>query len=392
MKKRRGFHIALTIVFLFLGLLGTIILVKSKPALEKQRPPAAVPMVRTIEVNTVPQTVHILGEGTVRPQQEISLVPQVSGKIIYLSPAMVNGGQFSKGEVLLRIEPIDYELTVTLARAKVKEAESRLELSEEDSAAAREEWLTYNSDGSNANREPPPLVAKTPQLAAAKAGLDAERADLRKALLNLERTTLTAPFDGRVAHESVDIGQYVAPGQALAVLYSTDAAEIALPLEDEDLFWFHVPGFTPGAGPGSSATISAGIAGQELSWTGKVVRAQGKLDERTRMINVVVRVEKPYRTKPPLAAGLFVTVDIEGHTLPHATLVPRSTLRRDEVVWVVDDKGRLHFRKVDVARTQGDNILIREGLKNNEIVIVSPLKAVTDNMLVRPIPVKEGKR
>ena len=309
--------------------------------------------------------------------------------LVYVSSSLINGGEFKKDEILLRIDPEDYRLAVTLAEAKIKDSESKLKFVEEESAAAREEWYLHRHGGSKINKKPPPLVTKEPQLAAARAKVEADGAGLRKAQLNLKRTELTAPFNGRVSQENVDIGQYVSLGQALAVLYSTNAAEIVLPLEDEDLFWFSVPGFTSGNGPGSDVTVRARVAGQDMSWPGKVVRAEGKLDERTRMINVVVRVKKPYAKKPPLAAGLFVTVDIEGRTLPKAAVIPRSALHQGHVVWVVDNNGLLHFRKVGVARIQGDGVLIKAGLKDGEMIVTSPLKAVSDGMVVRIVPVKE---
>lgn len=389
--KRRLFHFGIAIVLVILGVFGMRALTATKPELKKRKPAAPIPMVRTIKVNTGPQPVHISGEGTVRPLREINLVPQVGGKVIHTSPSLVNGGKFSRGETLLRIDPVDYQLAVTSAEAKVKAAESLLELTKEEASAAQEEWRLLHAGGSKADIKPPPLVAKEPQLAAAQARLEADRADLNRALLNLERTELKAPFDGRVSQETVDIGQYVSPGQALATLYSTEAAEIVLPLEDEDAFWFHVPGFTPGNSPGSPAVVRARIAGSERTWAGRVVRTQGKLDERTRMINVVVRVEKPYVKKPPLAVGLFVTVDIEGRTLPKATIIPRSALHEDEVVWVVNAEGRLHFREVDVARFQGDEAIVQAGLEDGERVVTTPLKAVTDGMAVRPVLVREDR-
>ena len=388
--KKRFFHFAITAGLVSLGALGMVILIAGKPELKKRKPPSQLPIVRTIVIETGPQLLHISGEGTVRPLEEIDLAPQVDGKLVYVSPAMVNGGEFRKDDILLRIDPVDYQLAVTLANAKVKDSESILELTEEEAGAAQEEWRLLHTGSPKANRKPPPLVAKEPQLSAAQARLAADRADLRKALLNLERAELKAPFDGRVSQENVDIGQYVSPGQVLATIYSTKAAEIVLPLEDEDLFWFRAPGFTPGEGPGSSATVRARIAGQELSWRGEVVRSEGKLDERTRMINVVVRVEEPYAKKPPLAMGLFVSVDIKGRRLPDAAVIPRAALRQGNVVWVVDDSGLLRFRKVDVARFQGSKVIVRQGLKDGEEVAFSPLKAVSDGMTVRGVLQDEG--
>jgi RND family efflux transporter MFP subunit len=387
--KRRIFHFCIAIVLVILGVLGKWALTASKPEMKKRKPTAPVPMVRTIRIKTGPQAVHVVGEGTVRPLRAINLVPQVGGKVVYVSPALVNGGNFSKGDTLLRIDPVDYQLAVTLAEAKVKNSESLLRLAEEEAAAAREEWRLLRADDSKGAGKPPPLVAKEPQLAAAEANLKADRADLDWALLNLERTTLKAPFEGRVSQEDVGIGQYVSPGQTLADLYSTEAAEIVLPLEDEDAFWFHVPGFSPGKGPGASAVVMARLAGREQTWLGKVVRTEGELDERTRTINVVVRVERPYANKPPLAVGLFVTVDIEGHTLPSATLIPRSALHQGNMVWVVDGDDRLRFRKVDLARIQGDQALVKAGLEDGERVVTTPLTVVTDGMAVRTAQVRE---
>lgn len=391
-KKRRLFHFAITTIFIIVGVLGLVALTASKSRLEKIKHVAPMPMVRVIKVHTGPKSIHIRGEGTVRPLREINLVPQVGGKVVYVSPSLVNGGEFSRGDTLLNINPVDYELAVTLSKARVKDSESKLKIIQEEAAVAQEEWRVHHAGNSNTWKKAPPLVGKEPQMAAARAQLDADRAELKKALLNLERTVLKAPFDGRVSEKSADVGQYVSPGQTVAALYSTDAAEIALPLEDENLFWFHVPGFTPGSGPGSSASVMASIAGRDIVCPGRVVRAEGELDEKTRMVNVVVRVDKPYVRKPPLAMGLFVTVEIEGRILPNATVIPRAALHQGNVVWVVNGDGVLRFRKVDVAHHQGEGIIVRSGLKDGEMVIISSLKAVTDGMVVRTAVVKDMVR
>jgi multidrug efflux pump subunit AcrA (membrane-fusion protein) len=125
------------------------------------------------------------------------------------------------------------------------------------------------------------------------------------------------------------------------------------------------------------------FAGRELAWEGMVVRAEGKLDERTRMVDVVIRVEKPYATRPPLAAGLFVTVEIEGRTLENAAVIPRAALRENNSVWVVDENGRLTFRKVGVARLTTTAAILISGIHDGEMVVVSALNAVTDGMRVR---------
>ncbi|CAB1081451.1 Membrane fusion protein of RND family multidrug efflux pump [Olavius algarvensis Delta 1 endosymbiont] len=390
--KRHIIHFLVMVVVIGLGVAGFLALTASKPQLKRTKPPVPVPMVRVAKIETGPQSIIIRGEGTVRPLREIELVPQVGGKIVYVSPVMVDGGEFRDGDTLLRIDPLDYKLAVTLARARVKDAESRLKVAEEEAASAIDEWRLIYQNSKEVDKEPPALVAKEPQLAAARARLAADRADLQKAKLNLMRTELKAPFDGRVSEESVDIGQYVTAGKKVASLFSTRAAEIVIPFDDESLFWFDVPGFTPGNGSGSSVRVIARIAGRDLTWAGKIMRAEGKLDERTRMVNVVVRVENPYATKPPLVAGLFATVEIKGHTLDNAAMIPRSALRENNQVWVADDSGQLMFRKVDVARLGTDQALLRSGLEDGDLVVTSGLKAVTDGMQVRISQPNEEQR
>ncbi len=385
-KKNKIFQFILAIALIVAGIIGFKAMLAGKPSLEKTKQVAPLPIARTMTVNTGPMQITLTGHGTVRPVEEMQLVPQVSGKVVWISPALVNGGAFKNGDLLLSIDPADYEIAVTLKEASVKNAESIFKLTIEESEASRQEWAQINPD-----IEPPALVAKTPQLAAVQAKLEAEKANLKKARLQLERTKLRAPFNGRVSKENVDMGQYVSPGQSLATLYSIDAAEIVVPMEDRDLFWFQVPGFTE-TSEGSEAEVRGQVAGQELSWPGRVVRSEGEVNERTRMVHVVVQVEKPYAKKPPLAVGVFVTVNIKGSFLEKAVIIPRSALHPDNKVWVVDEKGSLEFRDVDIARFSTRGIVIKGGLSDGEQIIVSPLKAVSDGMQVRPVLVTKEDR
>ncbi len=392
-KKKKFFQVVFTILLIAAGAFGMIKLTESKPQIKKRKTATPVPMVRTMVVQTASRAMVIRGEGTVRPLNEIDLAPQVSGKVVFLSHAMINGGTFKKGETLLKIEPEDYRLALILQESKVKNAQSLLRLAEEETEAAKEEWQQLYMDDGAEGKEPPPLVLKQPQLAAARAKLAADRAELRNAQLALERTEIKAPFNGRVEVEDVGLGQYVRVGEELGTLFSTDVAEIVVPLEDEALFWFHVPGFSPGDGEGAQATIKARVAGLPCEWKGRVVRAEGKLDERTRMVRVVVRVKNPYASKPPLAVGLFVQVGIIGRKIPDLAVVPRRALHQGDTVWVVDPQtDRLHYRKVRVARIEGEEVQILSGLKTGEVVVTSSLKTVTDGMVIRPVPRTEDQR
>jgi len=356
-------------------------LAAQRPDLVREDPPPPAPMVRVEKVSAGTHPVIVLGEGTVSPVREIRVVPEVSGKVIWLSESMKDGGSFAQGGLMLTIDPRDYEVAVAQARARLADAKALLQRAKEESEAATQEWREHFSPGPD--QTPPSLVARIPQLEAAQAQVEALAADLERAKLNLERTRITAPFAGRVTDKAVDIGQFVAPGQVLAGFFDTSAVEIVVPLEDHELAWFDVPGFTQEGGQGSPALVRATVAGRERTWQGTVSRAQARLDTRSRMVRVVVRVENPYAQKPPAAVGLFASVEIQGKTLPDVAFIPRAALRQGDLVWKVDEESRLRFAPVTVARISDEGVIVTSGVSQGERVVVSLLHGVSDGMLVR---------
>jgi RND family efflux transporter MFP subunit len=380
-KKPAAFQALVVALLIFVAILIFAMMMATREEVTRQKMTLPAPMVKTIKAVVGPERVRITGEGTVSPLREIDLVSQVGGRVVFMSPALVDGGMFEKNDILLRIDPVDYELAVKAAQARVKDLESRLMLTEEEAEAAREEWKIQN-DGDD-NTSPPPLVAKEPQLAAANAALAGAKADLDKARLNLERTNIKAPFDGRISSKSVDLGQFVGVGQRLGALFSVEAAEISVPLENVDLRWIEVPGFTSGNVSESETRVIADIAGETVIREAKLMRTEGRLDARTRMVNVIVRVERPYDKMPPLAVGLFVRVEIEGVTLPNALWLPRSTIREGGIVYIVDSESRIRFRQVEIARYDRDEVLILSGLASGDLIVISPMKIVTEGMKVK---------
>jgi hypothetical protein len=177
------------------------------------------------------------------------------------------------------------------------------------------------------------------------------------------------------------MGQFVAVGQQLGSMFSIEAAEISVPLPQEDLEWIYVPGFTPDGVGESKVTVHAEIAGRDRTWEGTIMRSEGALDERTRMVNVIIRVDRPYDTVPPLAMGLFVTTEIEGVAIPDAIWLQRSAIHEDDIVWIIDDESRIRFRPVEVIRFDGDQVLVT-GIEQGELVATSPAKIVTNGIKV----------
>lgn len=384
-SSRKWLHGGLALLLVVVGVAGFVILTKSRAPIQPKPPRDHRPLVRTVTAEVGPLTVVVRGEGTVRPLYESTLASEVAGRVVKVSPALVNGGIFAKGEVLLVVDQADYRLAVTTAKAEVHDADTKLQLAVAEAAVAREEWQRLGRTG-----DPPDLVAKQPQLEAAQARLHSAQAALARAELNLERTEIRAPFVGRVSAKAADLGQYLKAGDKVATVYATQAVEIVTPLEDADLAWLKVPGLTSAEGQGSPAEVTTDFAGQRMTWKGRVVRAEGKVDERTRLVPVVVRVENPYATRPPLAVGTYVQVTLRGQEMPEATLLPRAAMRSGDQVWVVDGQGRIAFRKVQVARVQEEKVLISDGLEPGDQVVTTQLKAVTEGMTVRLEGAEEG--
>ncbi len=383
MSERRK-KILLPIAILIAGAGITAGMIASrKPA--PQRPPEEfAPLVRVIEAEATSTRLTVTAHGTVEPRTETTVIAEVTGRVLSIAPEFASGGFFKKGDVLLSIDPVDYELAVVEARSAVAQSKVALEQEQAQSDLAKDEWKQLGSGQAN------DLATRELQLNQAKASLEAAQARLRQAQRNLDRTTVRAPFACRVREKSADVGRYVTPGTLLARVYAIDAAEIRLPIPDADLAYLDLPvDFDGSAGrPGPVVHFHADLAGKRRQWTGRIVRVEGEIDPRTRMIYVVARVEDPYgaaahEAGAPLAAGLFVEAEIEGRVVDPAVILPRTALRRDNSVLVVDDENRLHFQPVEVVRAGREDVVIGSGLSGGERVCISTIETVTDGMQVK---------
>lgn len=368
---------------------------------------APLPVVRIEKVGLDEHRFVIASQGNVRPRTESRLVPEVSGNVVWVSPDLVSGGFFEADEPLLRIDARDYEQAVVGAEAEVAVAKLRLAQEEAEADIARQEWRDLGTG------PPPDLTARVPQLAQARAAVAAAEANLVTARRNLDRTELRAPYTGRVREESVDQGQFVAAGNPLGTIYAIDYAEIRLPLPDADLAYIDdLPLLYRGQAAERSprVVLRADFAGRTHEWEGRIVRTEGEIDPVTRMVNVVARVQDPYgrsdeRERPPLAVGMFVQAEIQGSVAEAVARLPRSALRgaapmngelgeesaapggmrpggTREHVWVLDADNRLRSRAVTVARTEGDHVLVGEGLADGDRVVVSSLDIESEGMRV----------
>lgn len=389
--SERKLKIILPIAILALGLIITVAMVKSRAPVATRPPQDYTPLVRVMDVNPSTYELVVKAHGTVRPRTETALVSEVAGRVLEVSPSFAAGGFFAKGDVLVRIDPRDYELAVVTARSQVAKARVTLEMEQAQAEVARKEWEELGEG------EPSPLATRELQLQEARAALASAEATLERAKRDLERTRIAAPFDGRVRSKLVDMGQYVAPGTPVGHVFAVDFAEVSLPIPDSDLAFLDLLMNFDGRNEGEAGPrvlLSADFAGERRQWWGWIVRVEGEIDPVSRTVTVVAQVDDPYglRNGPnpdPLAIGLFVDAEIYGREVADAIVLPRSALRGTDKVLVLDEESRLRFRKVDVLRKDRSEVIITGGVEPHEEVCVSLLEVVTDGMKVRASSVNQ---
>ena len=365
---------------------GALTMIWNRPPIETLTPVVTPPGVRVHEVTLVDVPLTVNSQGTVRPRTESQLVSEIDGRVNWVAPAFVEGGFFEAGDVLVRIDPFDYEQTVVTARSQLAQARLRLAQEEAEAEVAQREWDTLGRG------DPRALALRKPQLEDARASVAAAEAGVERAVRDLQRAEISVPYAGRVRTKNVDIGQYVRRGDTVATVYSVDIAEIRLPLPDDELAYLDLPlsyrGFEPNNQP--DVTLRATFAGETHAWTGRIVRTESEIDSVSRMVHAVAEVIDPYApdpdpNRPPLAVGMFVEAEIAGHTAREVALLPRVALRgRDQVLVVTPDE-RLEFRAVDVLRTTAESVIVEAGLEAGELVVISPLDMPTDGMTVQRV-------
>lgn len=374
----------LPVLVLVVAVAGGRYIISQRPEAPQFQPPQVRVSIDAIRVTPEDYQVVIRGEGTVEPRTESTLIPQVSGQIVAISPTFREGGFFERGDVLVTLDPRDYELAIASAEAQVAQAESALEQELAQAKVVEGDWRMLG-------REAPELGLRKPQIAAARATLLSAQAQLERARFDLERTRIRAPYEGQVLEKNVDVGQFVSTGTVLARVYATDYVEIRVPLSSRQLEFVDLPerfrGETEQRGTaGPEVVVKAELGRREWRWSGRIVRAEGAIDTRTRQLFVVAQVDDPYVRgadgQPPLRIGQFVEVEIKGRVLENAFVLPRSALRDAVEVLIVDDDSRLQRRAVGIAWTDAAHAVVTDGLAAGEVVNVTPLAVAADGTLV----------
>lgn len=329
-------------------------------------------------------------QGEARPQIEIDLVPQVGGKVVYVSPNFIEGGIFAKGETLLRIEDADFKVAVIRAEAGVAQAQQVLIREEAEGDIARQDYAELGRG------EPTPLALREPQQAQARAALQAAEAELQAAKLNLSRTAVKAPFSGRVRSKSSDIGQFVSPGSRLGRIFSKDIVEVRLPLSDSQLAKLDLPlaYFAESREDAPRVDLNALVAGKVRHWDGRIMRTDSTYDTATRALFAIAEVADPYGEGAsddgvPLAPGLFVDADIAGKSFENVITIPRDGLRPQDEVYIVDNVGKAEIRKVTVLDASPERAVLTGGVEVGELVVLSPMERSRVEMTLKVLDVND---
>ena len=414
--------------FIVLAILATIamfiigFIVMNALANNKKEPPKRVPeitqqaaFVAPVEMGDVSLSVTVQGEAT--PRRQVSLSPQVSGRVTYVANNLVNGGFVKRGQLLAQIEDADYELAVVRAESTVASAEQSLVRAEAEADVARREIEDLGITNASA------LALKEPQLAEARASLKAAEAQLQDAELQLRRTRIYAPFDGLVESETVDVGQFVGAGVMFATIFATDVIEVELQLTSDQMGDLGVPiAFNADKdNPGPIVALHANVGGRLCTWEGRITRTGATINSNTRMISVYAEVEDPFGkgsdNGTPLAPGLYVNADISGRGVDGVLIAPRAALRGRGQFYVAqtmdadewraeradvnspaadadaegDRSGNdaqteenpeqtltgpvdvLRIRDVEVLRSDADHVYVTSGVSAGERVVISPV-------------------
>lgn len=325
--------------------------------------------------------------GTVEPAQDITLGPRISGQVVELSPEFIPGGMVSKGDLLLRIDPSDFENAISISNSELlqKEALWEIEQARQRLAVKELEMLEDTIDATNRG-----LVLREPQIASIKAEMAAAKASLERAQLDLDRTEVTAPFDAQILTQSVNIGSQVRPGDELARLIGVDEYWIMAAVPIRTLRWIQFPKTND---DGTSTEGSKVILRNTDAWgpdaqrEGRVARLIGTLDQQTRLARVLITVADPLGREsdaPPLILDTLIETQIEGKEINDVIRMPRDYVRDQDTVWVMKEE-QLEIRETQVVFRDAEYAYIREGIEEGEDIVTTTLATVADGVGLRKI-------
>ena len=326
---------------------------------------------------------QVNSQGNVTPRTRTSLVSEVSGTVLEVSEKFVVGGKFSRGDILLEIDPTDYKVALQRSEALLKGAEAQLIFEKARSAQAKKEWEFTGRP----LEEAPSLSLRIPFLAEAEANLAQAKAEVERAKVKLNKTIIKAPYDGIVYRKNADIGQYVTIGIPLAETFAIDFVEVRLPLSEQDLSMMNDADFTDNL-YGKDVILRGQVNGRDASWTASAERFERVIDEVNRSQYLVARVDDPYGSQAsdksgnPLYVGTFVTAEFKGRQLNNVFKLPRSGLIKGNRVGTVDANDELRLLDVEIIHADDEYYYVT-GLTGELAVVESSLGPPVDGLKVQ---------
>lgn len=389
-SKKKPHYQKIVPILVLLAFCAIAYLVTKNPPVAKTVPQSTAPQlmveVQTLKLENI--TLALSSYGTVKPRTQSSLLPQVSGQIIEISPKFREGGFFEKGDVLAKIDARDYEVEIKIAQATLFSAKQALSEEQARVEQALQDWQRLGN-----SETAPDLVLRKPQLLAAQASVLSAQAALSKKELALERTNITAPYSGRILTKFVDIGHVVSTNTQLAEIYATDYVEIRLPVKNNDLPYidlpessrFHDKTSDKADNKQPSVVISSDIAVKQ-HWQGRVVRTEGAFDQSSQQLFVVAHIDDPYGINNtnaiPIKIGQYVSAQIQGKNIKDALVIPNKAIYQGSYVYLVEDR-KLIRTTIDIAWQNEKFALIKSGLSPSQLLVLTPLGQVTSGTIVR---------
>lgn len=377
-ERRLKWALSIGVIVASIAMAAVLVATKEEPPREEK--PLEGTLVEVIQIRTGRHEVDLHAKGTVVPAQEIVLQPELGGRVVWQSPELVAGGRFKADQPIVRIDPRDYQLQVESRRSEVNTAKLALSIEARRGEVAKREWNAFGEmDVSDEQRA---LAQREPQLEASRLALKAAQSSLKKAQLDLTRTTLRAPFNAMVVRENVDAGQLINSQTSVARLVGTDKYHVQVSVPVVSLRNARV---RTADTPGSEVRIIQHVGQETIERPGEVIRHLPDLDPGGAMARLLVSIENPLgkRGDLPLLLGSFVDVAIGAQPIDNAIRLPRVALRNGRSVYVMNDQDLLEIRDVQIAWTEPDAVLITGGLSADDRVITSRIATPVPNMLLR---------
>jgi len=368
---RKGLQAVLVAAVALLALAGVALMSYLQPQPELRDIASRVEKIEAISAQLQSFTPTVNTQGVVESRLTISLKAQAAGQVVYTSDKFLAGGFFQRDELILQVDPRDYELALVEAQVTVATAEQTLSKERELSRLAFVDWQQYSKAQAS------DLVLRIPQLREAEAGVKGARANYERARIRLSRTEVRAPFELMIDRKQVDQGQVVSDNQALAAVFGTEQAEVRMPLSQQqmDLLQLAEIGIL---GPSAvrAVTIRDPSRDGDNVWSASLDRVEASLDRKSRVYYAIATVRDPLnlrgdRNRVPLLPGVFVDLEVAGKKIKHVFRVPIRAMRDDNNIYLFENN-QLITRRVTVLARDRETVTIVAGLQPGDIVCVSP--------------------